>query len=100
LRNVNHLWLCRFDANVIRFDTDNLFGITLQNPVLLGLPAQALNRCFDITFLCDICLPERCSPVLVLRHHLKDLRIMRERLNADIPGLRLDETFIYPAIQQ
>jgi hypothetical protein len=72
----------------------------LKHSGLLGLPAQTLNRSFDVALLRDICLPERGSPIGVLRHHLKDLWIMRERLNADIPRLRLDETLIYLAIQQ
>jgi hypothetical protein len=72
----------------------------LQNPGLIGLLAEALNRSFDIALLRDICLSERCGPVGVLRHHLKDLRIMRERLDADIPGLRFDEALIHSAIQQ
>jgi hypothetical protein len=94
------LWLCGFDANVIGFDGNNLFGITLQNPGLFGLLAQTLDRSFDVTLLRDVCLSERCSPIGILRHHLKDLRIMRERLHTDIPGLRFDKTLIHPAVQQ
>jgi hypothetical protein len=94
------LRLRRFDSDVIGVDGHNLLGITLKNPGLLGLAAQALNRSFHVALLRDIRLPERRSPIGVLCHHLKDLRIMRECLNADIPGLRFDETLIHPAVQQ
>jgi hypothetical protein len=87
LRNIDHLWLSRFDPDVIGFDSHNLFGIILENPGLFGLSTQALNRSFHIALLRDIGLPQRCCPIGALGHHLKDLRIMRERLNADIPGL-------------
>jgi hypothetical protein len=92
--------LCRLDSNVVGFDSYRLLGTALKNPGLLGLKAQPLNRSFNVVPLHDICLPERSSPIGILRHQLKDLRIMRERLNADIPGLRFDETLIHLAIQQ
>jgi hypothetical protein len=100
LRNIDHLRLCRFDSNVIGFDSYRLLGTALKNPGLLGLQAQPLNRSLHVGPLHDIRLPERSSPIRILRHQLKDLRVMRECLNADIPGLRFDETLIHPAVHQ
>jgi hypothetical protein len=86
--------------DVIRFNRYDLLGIALKNPGLLCLAAQPLNRFFHGGLLRYIRLPKSSSPIRVLRHHLKDLRIMRECLNADIPRLRFDETLIHLAVQK
>jgi len=90
LRHVNDLRLGRFDLDVVGLNDYLLLGVGPKNPISHRYRAQTLNRPGNILRLRDVGLPDSRSPLRVFRHHLKNRRIVRERLHTHVPVLGLN----------
>ena len=97
MRNINNLRLGGVDPDVIRLDDDFLLGIAPENSGSFSLETQTLNRPLHVRPLHNVCLSNGRNPVRILGHHLKHARIVCKRLDADIPGLRFNQTFVHLA---
>jgi len=95
LRNIDDLGLCRFDPDEVRLDDDVLLRIAAENPGSFRLKAETLNRPLHVRPLHHIRLSDGGNPLRVLGHHLKHAGVMRKCLDADIPGLRFNQTFVH-----
>src|SRR5271167_1869716 len=89
-RHINDLWICRLNDDRIPVGGDGFLLSALQVSCLLRSLTHLLNGIEDILLPVHIRLAEGGRPGQILVHHAKQSGILRQSLDARIPGLRVD----------
>ena len=107
-RHVDDLRIGRDDLDDLLLDHHLLLLRRLELAGLVGLPPHALDGIEHVRLLSEEDVPQLRGPVEVLRHPTEHVGEVRERLDARVPGLRLERlvellpaqlrTFLDPAL--